>query len=107
MPKHSGDFATAQRVEGAKPAAVRFQELKGRAEISNRRPSSTGTGIYLMQLREQASRSTQPRVRLMISVTSDETPTPADPVKINHVHVTAETVPAPTSPTQRPAPKVP
>ena len=66
-----------------------FQEVKGHAEISNRRPSSTGTGFYLMQLREQASRSTQPRVRLMISVTSDETSTPADPVKINHVHVTA------------------
>lgn len=84
-----------------------FQEMKGRAEISNRRPSSTGTGVYLMQLREQASRSTQPRVRLMISVTSDETPTPADPVKINHVHVTAETAPAPTHEAQRPGPKLP
>jgi hypothetical protein len=84
-----------------------FQELKGRAEISERRPASTGTGIYLMQLREQASRATQPRVRLMISVTADEPPTPADPVKINHVHVTAETAPAPTRPAQRPVPKVP
>jgi len=80
-----------------------FQELKGRAEISDRRPASTGTGIYLMQLREQASRATQPRVRLMISVTSDETHTPADPVKINHIHVTAEAAPV----AQNPAPKVP
>jgi hypothetical protein len=84
-----------------------FQELKGRAEISNRRPVSAGTGIYLMQLREQASRATQPRVRLMISVTADETHTPADPVKINHVHITAEAAPTPSPAAQHPTVKVP
>ena len=84
-----------------------FQELKGRAEISDRRPINTGTGIYLMQLREQASRATQPRVRLMISVTSDETHTPADPVKINHVHITAEAAPPPALAAQNSAGKVP
>lgn len=84
-----------------------FQELKARADISNRRPDSKGTGVYLMQLREQTSRATQPRVRLMISVTSDDTHVPADPVKINHVHVTAKPEHAPTRPAQRPVPKVP
>jgi hypothetical protein len=84
-----------------------FQELKGRAEISNRRPINTGTGIYLMQLREQASRATQPRVRLMISVTADETHTPADPVKITHVHITAEAAPTPSPAAQHSAVKVP
>lgn len=84
-----------------------FQELKARAEISERRPATTGTGFYLMQLREQAGRATQPRMRLMISVSAAETHTPADPVKINHIHVTAEAAPAPQRPAQRPSPKVP
>jgi len=84
-----------------------FQELKGRAEISDRHPASTGTGFYLMQLREQAGRATQPRVRLMISVTADETHTPADPVKINHVHITAEATPPPSPAAQNSAVKMP
>ncbi len=84
-----------------------FQELKGRAEISDRRPATAGTGFYLMQLREQAGRLSQPRLRLMISVSSHETHSPADPVKINHVHVSAEAAPTPSRSTQRPVPKVP
>jgi len=84
-----------------------FQELKGRADISERRPATSGTGFYLMQLREQTSRASHPRVRLMITVSSDETHAPADPVKINHVHVTAQAAPAPARPAQRPSPKVP
>jgi len=84
-----------------------FQELKGRADISERRPATTGTGFYLMQLREQAGRLSQPRVRLMITVSSDETRTPADPVKINHIHVSAEAAPTPPRPAQRPVSKLP
>jgi len=84
-----------------------FQELKGRADISERRPATTGTGFYLMQLREQAGRSSMPRVRLKVSVSADEAHTPADPVKINHVHVTAEAAPVSTRPAQHPSPKVP
>jgi len=62
-----------------------FQELKGRAEISNRRPTPTATGIYLMQLRAQNGTATLPRRRLVISVNPAATGTLPRPVKINHV----------------------
>ena len=75
-----------------------FQELKGRAEISNRRPTSTGTGVYLMKLRQQSSGATLPRRRLVVSVSPGPAGALPHPVKINHVSVDA----APSSPGARP-----
>ena len=62
-----------------------FQELNGRAQMTNRRPSQPATGIYLMQLRAQVSAITLPRRRLMISVELSKTQPLPHPVKINHV----------------------
>jgi hypothetical protein len=62
-----------------------FQELKGRAEISNRRPSPNGAGIYLMKLRQQNGGTTLPRRRFVISVNPGASGSLPRPVKINHV----------------------
>jgi len=62
-----------------------FQELNGRAQMTNRRPTPTATGIYLMQLRAQAGAITLPRRRFMISVDLSKTQPLPHPVKINHV----------------------
>src|SRR4051812_32028328 len=62
-----------------------FQELSGRAQMTNRRPAPTATGIYLMQLRAQAGSIALPRRRLMISVDLSKTQPLPHPVKINHV----------------------
>ena len=63
-----------------------FQELKGRAEISNRRPNSTAPGVYLMQLREQTGSATLPRRRLVIAVNSGAAKALPRPVKIHHTN---------------------
>ena len=62
-----------------------FQELKGRADISNRRPSASGTGVILMKLREQNSSTALPRRRLTISVNPATNGSLPRPVKIKHV----------------------
>jgi len=62
-----------------------FQELNGRAQMSNRRPAQPATGIYLMQLRAQVSAIALPRRRLMISVELSKTQPLPHPVKIHHV----------------------
>lgn len=65
-----------------------FQELSGRAQLMNRRPAQTSTGVYLMQLRAQAGAIALPRRRFMISVDLSKTQPMPHPVKINHVRVT-------------------
>jgi len=75
-----------------------FQELNGRAQLTNRRPTPTATGIYLMQLRAQAASIALPRRRLMISVDLSKTQSLPHPVKINHVGGGQMSVkPAPTT----------
>ena len=65
-----------------------FQELSGRAQLTNRRPAPPATGVYLMQLRAQSGATTLPRRRFMISVDLSKTQPLPHPVKINHVRVT-------------------
>ena len=65
-----------------------FQELSGRAQLTNRRPATPATGVYLMQLRAQAGAIALPRRRFMISVDLSKTQPLPHPVKINHVRVT-------------------
>lgn len=70
-----------------------FQELSGRAQVTNRRPVSA-TGVYLMQLRAQSGVTALPRRRFMISVDLSKTQPLPHPVKINHVRA-AESSPDP------------
>ena len=69
-----------------------FQEVSGRALVTNRRPSPPATGVYLMQLRAQAGAITLPRRRFMISVDLSKTQPLPHPVKINHIRVSVTSV---------------
>ena len=84
-----------------------FQELKARAEISNRRPAPAGAGMFLMQLRAQNGSTTLPRRRLVISVKPGVTGSLPRPVKIIHSGPD-DYAPSPgTRPKQDPMPAVP
>jgi len=68
-----------------------FQELSGRAQLTNRRPAPAAAGVYLMQLRSKTGTATVvPRRRFQIAVDlSKASPAPL-PVKINHVPAALE-----------------
>jgi hypothetical protein len=77
-----------------------FQELAGRALVTNRKPSQPAAGVYLMQLRSLVGQNTLPRRRLTISVNLGKAQPQPHPVKINHVRGAAtlpEAQPEPTS----------
>ncbi len=59
-----------------------LQEVKGLAQITNRRPAPRPPLLYLMQLRSQEAQTYTPRRRLTIDAPA--IPAPA-PIKINHV----------------------
>ena len=59
-----------------------LQEVKGLAQITNRRPAPRPPLLYLMQLRSQESQTSSPRRRLTIQTVALSTPLP---IKINHV----------------------
>ena len=65
-----------------------FQEVRGRAQVTNRHPAPSPTGMFLMQLRAQTGTTTLPRRRFMISVELPPPQVSPHPVKINHVRVT-------------------
>ena len=81
-----------------------FQELQGRARVTNRRPTSEPTGIYLMQLRAQTGFTTLPRRRMTISVELQPPQVQPHPVKINHVRVAEANPVTPSRESLRPAP---
>lgn len=62
-----------------------FQELGGRAQLTNRRPTPSSAGVYLMQLRSKSGVAVLPRRRFMISVGLTKAPLAPLPVKINHL----------------------
>jgi hypothetical protein len=62
-----------------------FQELGGRAAVSNRMPVHPSTGMFLMQMRAQANASPAVRKRFMISLDRQPLSASPHPVKINHV----------------------
>ena len=78
-----------------------FQELSGRAAVTNRRPVPPSAGMYLMQLRSQSGATTLPRRRFMIEVDLRTVSSRPAPVKINHVQIPASaaaSAPAPAAP---------
>lgn len=59
-----------------------LQEVKGIAQITNRKPGPRPPLLYLMQLRSQAAEVDTPRRRLAIET---EAARPPLPIKINHI----------------------
>ena len=62
-----------------------MQEVRGYAQVTNRRPAPRPSVLYLMQLRERAAQADLPRRRLAVvtdAKSADHTPLP---IKINHV----------------------
>lgn len=65
-----------------------FQELDGRAQVTNRRPAAPASGVYLMQLRAQNGALTLPRRRFSITLDLTKTQPLPQSVKITHVRAT-------------------
>lgn len=59
-----------------------LQEVKGMAQITNRRPAPRPPLLYLMQLRSQGAQSNTPRRRVAIEAAALTAPLP---IKINHI----------------------
>jgi hypothetical protein len=59
-----------------------LQEVKGLAQITNRKPAPRPPFLYLVQLRAQTTQCETPRRRLRVEV---EAARPPLPVKINHI----------------------
>jgi hypothetical protein len=62
-----------------------LQEIRGMAQITNRRPQPKSPGIFLMQLRAHVTTATMPRRRLVIPVDLKDLPDIPTPVKITHL----------------------
>ena len=59
-----------------------LQEIRGFAQITNRRPSPKSPGLFLVQLRAHVARTTFPRRKLIIPVVLHGLPDIPHPVKI-------------------------
>lgn len=59
-----------------------LQEVKGLAQITNRKPAPRPPFLYLMQLRSQSAQVETPRRRLAVEVAAMPLPLP---IKINHI----------------------
>jgi hypothetical protein len=62
-----------------------LQEIRGFAQITNRRPHPKPPGIFLMQLRSHVLQATSARRRLVIPIDLQEPPDIPHPVKITHL----------------------
>ncbi len=71
-----------------------LQEIKGFAEVTNRRPQTKSPALFLMQLRTHLGRKNQPTYSYRISIqVQDRTDIP-HPVRITYVTKPAATEPA-------------
>jgi len=62
-----------------------LQEVRGHAQITNRRPAPRQTTLYLMQLRGRAAAPHSPKRRLAVTTDSNESANSPLPIKIHHV----------------------
>jgi len=75
-----------------------LQEIRGFADIANRRPPPRSPGLVLMQIRSHVIQATLPRRRLSVKMDVKDPPDIPHPVKINHVKrnpAPGATLPAP------------
>ncbi len=62
-----------------------LQEIRGLAEITNRRPHSKPPGLFLLQLRSHLTRTRFPRRKVIIPIDVQNPPDIPNPVKITHI----------------------
>jgi hypothetical protein len=62
-----------------------LQEIRGHADITERRPAPRQPGLFLIQLRSHVVESRQPRVRQVIAVEVQDRFEIPRPVRIKHV----------------------
>jgi len=62
-----------------------LQEIRGHAQITNRRPAPRPSALYLMQLRERAAQSHRSRRRLALATDFQESNDTPLPIKIHHI----------------------
>lgn len=65
-----------------------LQEIRGFAEVTQRRPQRRQPGLFLMQLRSHVTHTTGTRRVQTIAVDMLDRPDIPDPVKITHVQST-------------------
>ena len=63
-----------------------LQEVRGLAQVTNRRPAPRPPLLYLMQLRSQATPEDGPRRRLTVETDSRDGGLDPLPIKINHIN---------------------
>jgi hypothetical protein len=59
-----------------------LQEIRGLAQVTQRRPQTKAPGLFLLQLRSHVNQATSRRQRLIIPVQMHERPDIPNPVKI-------------------------
>jgi hypothetical protein len=69
-----------------------LQEIRGLAQVTNRRPAPRPPLLYLMQMRSQTTQPTFPKRRLAIEKAKDTGHLPL-PIKIHHIHPSDATMP--------------
>lgn len=67
-----------------------LDEIRGFAQITNRRPPARFPGLFLAQMRSQAAHETVRRRRLSITIDQPNQADTPHQVKINHVKQTPE-----------------
>ena len=75
-----------------------LQEIRGFADVTNRRPQPRSPGLVLTQMRSHVIQATLPRRRLSVSTDKRDCPDISRPVKINHLKPSSDPaarVPAP------------
>ena len=83
-----------------------LQEIRGFAEITQRRPPPKQPGLFLIQLRSHVSHATAAR-RKTISVDVLDQPNVPHPVKITHLRPNTSLRPAPVQATATVIPAAP
>ena len=62
-----------------------LQEVRGHAQITNRRHAPRQHTLYLMQLREYSTEFHSPKRRLAVTTDSNESENNPLPIKIHHI----------------------
>jgi len=73
-----------------------LQEIRGFADVTNRRPKARSAGPVLTQMRPPVIQAVLPRRKLSVAMGKEESTNLPHPVRINHLKPTA--APAATGP---------